>query len=104
MGFQGERRRVRTDRAERLANDAPAAFAEAVPNAQKGYPIVAVFNTPQTHNLIVCTLCSCYPLAILGMSPAWYKSVEYRARAASDNEMIPLDGIVAKITTSLQDA
>ncbi|MGO8657654.1 nitrile hydratase subunit alpha, partial [Rhizobium ruizarguesonis] len=40
-----------------------------------------VFNTPDVHNLIVCTLCSCYPLSILGMSPSWYRSTEYRARA-----------------------
>jgi nitrile hydratase len=41
-------------------------------------------NTPDVHNLIVCTLCSCYPLSLLGMSPAWYKSNEYRARAVRD--------------------
>ena len=44
----------------------------------------AVFNTPATHNLVVCTLCSCYPLSLIGMSPAWYKSTEYRARAVRD--------------------
>ena len=44
----------------------------------------AIENTPDVHNLIVCTLCSCYPLSLLGMSPAWYKSNEYRARAVRD--------------------
>ena len=46
--------------------------------------LIAVENTHRTHNLIVCTLCSCYPFSILGMSPAWYKSVEYRARAVRE--------------------
>lgn len=44
----------------------------------------AVENTPDTHNMVVCTLCSCYPFAILGMSPSWYKSAEYRARAVRE--------------------
>ena len=46
--------------------------------------LIAVENTADTHNMIVCTLCSCYPFSILGMSPAWYKSVEYRARAVRE--------------------
>ena len=86
------------DFAERLARDAPAAFVEAVPNAEKNYPIVAVFNTPQTHNLVVCTLCSCYPLALLGMSPSWYKSVEYRARAVRDPR-----GVIAEFGTEIPE-
>jgi nitrile hydratase len=44
----------------------------------------AVENTPQQHNVIVCTLCSCYPIALLGPSPVWYKSEAYRSRAVSD--------------------
>ena len=44
----------------------------------------AVFNSESEHNLVVCTLCSCYPLRLIGMSPAWYKSTEYRARAVRD--------------------
>ncbi len=44
----------------------------------------AVENTPEIHNLVVCTLCSCYPFSILGMSPAWYKSTEYRARSVRE--------------------
>ena len=46
--------------------------------------LVVVENTPETHNMIVCTLCSCYPRAILGLPPSWYKSREYRARAVRD--------------------
>jgi nitrile hydratase len=43
-----------------------------------------VFNTPETHNLIVCTLCSCYPWAVLGLPPVWYKAPAYRSRAVID--------------------
>lgn len=46
--------------------------------------LIAVENTPETHNMVVCTLCSCYPFSILGMSPSWYKSAEYRARAVRE--------------------
>jgi nitrile hydratase len=46
--------------------------------------MVAVENTPDTHNLIVCTLCSCYPWTVLGLPPVWYKSAPYRARAVMD--------------------
>jgi nitrile hydratase len=70
--------------ATRLERNAIAAFVEVVPTAPPDYPLHAVFNTPKVHNLIVCTLCSCYPLSLLGMSPSWYKSVEYRARAVRD--------------------
>ena len=44
----------------------------------------AVFNTPEEHNLVVCTLCSCYPWPVLGLPPAWYKSPAYRSRAVID--------------------
>ena len=84
--------------AERLASDTPAAFSEVVPNIEAGYPIVAVFNTRQTHNLVVCTLCSCYPLGILGMSPSWYKSTAYRARAVRDPR-----GVLAEFGTELPE-
>ncbi|MCZ6635093.1 MAG: nitrile hydratase subunit alpha [bacterium] len=46
--------------------------------------LVAVENTDKIHNVVVCTLCSCYPTALLGLSPAWYKSLEYRSRAVSE--------------------
>ncbi len=44
----------------------------------------AVFNTPETHNLVVCTLCSCYPWSVLGLPPVWYKAPAYRSRAVID--------------------
>lgn len=69
--------------AELLEADAMAAFG-AVGVEAEGYELKAVFNTPTIHNLVVCTLCSCYPLRLIGMSPAWYKSAEYRARAVRD--------------------
>ena len=89
---------VDTEFADRLAKHAGTAFAEVVPTADKDYPVVAVFNTANTHNLIVCTLCSCYPLGILGMSPSWYKSVEYRARAVRDPR-----GVLSEFGTQLPD-
>jgi nitrile hydratase len=46
--------------------------------------MVAVFNGPEEHNLVVCTLCSCYPWPVLGLPPAWYKSPDYRARAVRE--------------------
>jgi len=84
--------------AERLAKNAAAAFAEIIPTVDEEYPLFAVFNTPDTHNLIVCTLCSCYPLAILGMSPSWYKSIEYRARAVREPR-----GVLAEFGTHLPE-
>lgn len=67
-----------------LPADAQAdAQDKPVPNLS-GTIFTAVENTDRVHNLIVCTLCSCYPLAVLGMSPAWYKSRSYRARAVRD--------------------
>ncbi len=66
-----------------LEADAMAAF-RAVGVDAPDYDLKAVFNSQTTHNLVVCTLCSCYPLRLIGMSPAWYKSTEYRARAVRD--------------------
>ena len=63
--------------------DEKADQEKPVPNLS-GTIFTAVENTDKVHNLIVCTLCSCYPLAVLGMSPPWYKSRSYRARAVRD--------------------
>ncbi len=63
--------------------DPEADQKKQVPNLT-GTIFTAVENTDKVHNLIVCTLCSCYPLAVLGMSPAWYKSRSYRSRAVRD--------------------
>jgi nitrile hydratase len=70
----------------RLLTDANTAVAELGVDLSHWMPVKlrVVENTADTHNLIVCTLCSCYPIALLGPSPAWYKSAAYRARAVSD--------------------
>jgi nitrile hydratase len=75
-----------TDRAyaERLKADGSAAVAEMGYGGRGGEHIVACFNTPEEHNLIVCTLCSCYPWPVLGLPPVWYKSPPYRAKAVID--------------------
>ena len=65
----------------RLRADATAAIAELGISGRQSEHMVAVENTPDTHNLVVCTLCSCYPWAVLGIPPGWYKSDAYRARA-----------------------
>jgi nitrile hydratase len=67
-----------------LEADAIEAFRTAGYETRGGVGLTAVFNTPTIHNLVVCTLCSCYPLGLIGMSPTWYKSAEYRARAVRD--------------------
>ena len=69
---------------KRLLDDAGAAIEEFDFQGSATGHLKAIENTPDTHNLIVCTLCSCYPFSILGMSPAWYKSTEYRARAVRE--------------------
>jgi nitrile hydratase subunit alpha len=67
-----------------LLTDATAAIASMGMSGRQGEHMVAVENTPQTHNMVVCTLCSCYPWAVLGLPPTWYKSAPYRARAVKD--------------------
>jgi nitrile hydratase subunit alpha len=68
----------------RLLKDATAAIAELGYGGLQGEDMVVVENTPAIHNLVVCTLCSCYPLPVLGLPPVWYKSAPYRARAVRD--------------------
>jgi nitrile hydratase len=68
----------------RLMNDATAAIAEFGYSGLQGEDMVVVENTKTIHNLVVCTLCSCYPLPVLGLPPVWYKSAPYRARAVRD--------------------
>jgi nitrile hydratase len=69
---------------KRLLADAPAAIAELGYTAGQGEHMVVVENTPKIHNLVVCTLCSCYPWPVLGLPPVWYKSAPYRSRAVID--------------------
>ncbi len=72
------------DYKQRLLQDGTAAVAEMGFEAVQGEAMVIVENTPEVHNIVVCTLCSCFPWATLGLPPVWYKSAPYRARAASD--------------------
>src|SRR5262245_5637035 len=69
---------------QRLLTDANAAIAELGYGGLQGEHMVVVENTPQVHNLVVCTLCSCYPWPVLGLPPVWYKSAPYRSRAVID--------------------
>ena len=70
--------------AEWLKRDATAAIASLGFTGRQGEHMQAVFNTENTHNLVVCTLCSCYPWSVLGLPPVWYKSPAYRSRAVID--------------------
>jgi nitrile hydratase subunit alpha len=72
------------DYKRRLIRDATAAIAELGYSGAQGEHMVVVENTPKVHNLVVCTLCSCYPWPTLGLPPAWYKSSGYRSRAVID--------------------
>ncbi len=67
-----------------LMRDATAAIASMGYTGRQGEHMVAVANTPQTHHMVVCTLCSCYPWPVLGLPPVWYKSAPYRSKAVMD--------------------
>ena len=69
---------------ERLLHDATTAIAELGYSGRQGEHMVAVENTPDRHNVVVCTLCSCYPWPVLGLPPTWYKSAPYRSRVVRD--------------------
>ena len=73
-----------SDYKRRLLSDSTAAIAEMGYTGAQGEHMVVVENTPKVHNLVVCTLCSCYPWPTLGLPPAWYKSSGYRSRAVID--------------------
>ena len=68
----------------RLRQDASAAIAELGFMGRQGEHMLIVENTPQRHNLVVCTLCSCYPWSVLGLPPVWYKAAPYRAKTVID--------------------
>jgi nitrile hydratase len=82
----------------RLLDDAPGAIAELGYTSGQGEHMVVVENTPKVHNLVVCTLCSCYPWPVLGLPPVWYKSAAYRSRAVIDPR-----GILRELGTELPD-
>jgi len=67
-----------------LLRDATAAIASLGYSGRQGEHMVVVENTSERHNLVVCTLCSCYPWPVLGLPPVWYKSAPYRSRAVRD--------------------
>jgi nitrile hydratase subunit alpha len=69
---------------QRLLTDPDRAIAELGYGGQQGEHMVVVENTPTLHNMVVCTLCSCYPWPVLGLPPVWYKSAPYRSRAVID--------------------
>jgi nitrile hydratase len=82
-----------------LLEDATAAIASLGYAGRQGEHLVAVENTEARHNLIVCTLCSCYPWPVLGLPPTWYKSAPYRARAVRDPR-----GVLADFGVTLPDS
>jgi nitrile hydratase len=69
---------------QRLLDNASAAIAELGYGGAQGEHMVVLENSPSVHNLVVCTLCSCYPWPILGLPPVWYKSAPYRSRSVID--------------------
>jgi len=80
---------------ERLLMDATPAIASVGYAGRQGEHIVALENTPKTHHMVVCTLCSCYPWPVLGLPPVWYKSAPYRSRAVSEPRAVLNDFGVA---------
>jgi nitrile hydratase len=82
----------------RLEADATSAIAELGYIGRQGEHMIALFNTPQVHNMVVCTLCSCYPWPVLGLPPVWYKSAPYRSRAVIDPR-----GVLAEFGVALPD-
>lgn len=84
--------------ADWLRRDATEAIASLGYTGRQGEHMRAVFNTPDTHNLVVCTLCSCYPWSVLGLPPVWYKAPAYRSRAVIDPR-----GVLAEFGVSLPD-
>jgi nitrile hydratase len=81
-----------------LLEDATSAIASLGFTGRQGEHMIVVENTDAVHNLVVCTLCSCYPWPVLGLPPVWYKSAPYRARAVSDPR-----GVLAEFGTRLDD-
>jgi len=82
----------------RLLADATAAIAELGYGGRQGEHMVVVENTPGVHNMVVCTLCSCYPWPVLGLPPVWYKSSPYRSRAVIDPR-----GVLAEFGVALPE-
>jgi nitrile hydratase len=86
-----------------LLADASAAIADSGIATHPGDHLIAVENTPSLHNIVVCTLCSCYPWAVLGLPPAWYKSFAYRARSVKEPRRVLAEfGVSLPQTTQIR--
>ena len=86
-----------------LLEDATKAVSTLAQVGRVGEHLVAVENTPQVHNMVVCTLCSCYPTDVLGLPPVWYKSFAYRSRAVKEPRAVIADfGVVLPATTDIR--
>ena len=86
-----------------LLDDATQAVGSLGFTSRVGDHLVAVENTPALHNMIVCTLCSCYPWEVLGLPPTWYKSAPYRSRAVIDPRGVLADfGVTLPATTEIR--
>jgi nitrile hydratase len=83
---------------QRLLTNGTAAIGELGFSGEQGQAITVLENTPKVHNLVVCTLCSCYPWPVLGLPPVWYKSAPYRSRAIIDPR-----GVLREFGTQLPD-
>ena len=84
---------------EWLFTDATAAIASLGYQGRQGEHMVVLENTPERHNMVVCTLCSCYPWPVLGLPPTWYKSAPYRSRVVKDPR-----GVLAEFGVTLPEA
>jgi len=89
---------VDDDYRQRLLDDATAAIAEFGFKGRQSEHMVVLENTPEQHNMVVCTLCSCYPWAVLGLPPVWYKAAPYRAKAVIDPR-----GVLEEFGVALDD-
>lgn len=89
---------VEPEFAQWLKTDATAAIASLGFTGRQGEHMRAVFNTAETHNMVVCTLCSCYPWAVLGLPPVWYKAPAYRSRAVMNPR-----GVLAEFGVTLPE-
>jgi nitrile hydratase subunit alpha len=87
----------------RLLEDATSAIAELGYTGAQGEHMVALENTPAVHNLVVCTLCSCYPWSVLGLPPVWYKSAPFRSRAVIEPRSVLADfGVMLPADTEIR--
>ena len=86
-----------------LLRDATAAIADMGYSGRQGEHLVAVFNTPELHHMVVCTLCSCYPWPVLGLPPVWYKSAPYRSRVVIEPRAVLAEfGVTLPASTQIR--